>query len=417
MTDLLREIGATIKKNKLRTFLTGFSIAWGIFMLIALLGSGNGLKNGIESNFADRAKNVIMVSPGYTSVAYGGLPIDRAIKLDQRDLDFVGSEFPEIDYITGVIQNSSVMTYDKNYGVWGSIGVNPDAAYINNIQINSDKGRFINDIDVRLHRKIIVINNEIEEILFPDKQNPLGKYILIDKIAFLIVGVYKDVKGNTNVPAYIPLSTAQILYNRGQNIDKIDFTVKDLNTLKKNEDFSNRFRERMAFLHRFDPSDKSAISVWNMAKYSVQTTQLFNMITIFIWVIGFLSLVAGIVGVSNIMLITVKERTREFGIRKAIGASPFSILRLVLIESIMVTAVFGFTGMILGIGLMEFINNMLESAAKASSEQMTVFLNPTVDITTVTEATIILIVAGALAGCIPAIRAIKISPVEAMRSE
>lgn len=414
--DSLREIGATIKTNKLRTFLTGFSIAWGIFMLIFLLGAGNGLRNGVEANFSRRAKNTISIWPGITSLPYKGLPVDRSIKFDQKDFELI-KKLPEVDYISAQINKNGIISYDKEYGSWRMLGVHPGASYINNIDMSTGRGRFVNDIDIKKKRKVIVINTEMQDILFKD-ENPLGKYVLADGIAFQVIGVYKDEAGRTNVPAFIPFSTAQSLYSKNYGIDRIDFSVKGLKTVAENEAFVEKLNEHLGALHSFDSADNSAISMWNTAANSVQSTQIFDAITLFIWVVGILSLIAGIVGVGNIMLITVKERTREFGIRKAIGASPSSILRLVLLESILITATFGYLGMLFGIGVTEIANSITETFAQNREVGAPViFQNPTVDIGIVFQATLVLIVAGVTAGCIPAIRAVRISPVEAMRSE
>lgn len=414
--DSLREIGATIKKNKLRTFLTGFSIAWGIFMLIVLLGAGNGLKNGITSNFSRRAKNSVSIWGGYTSIPYKGLPVDRQIKFDYKDYDLVRNKIPEVEYVSAQIGKSETISYNKNYGTWRMNGVHPDAGYINNINIVSGKGRFINTIDLETRRKVIVINSEMEDILFKG-ENPLGKYVLAKDIAYQVIGVYKDDAGRSDVPVYIPFSTAQSLYSKNYGFERLDFTIKGLNTIEANEAFIKRFRQKMGALHNFDPEDKSALSIWNTAEDSVQAESIFGAITIFIWVVGLASLMAGIVGVGNIMLITVKERTREFGIRKAIGASPISVLRLVLLESIIITTAFGYIGMILGVGLLELINSGMEMSANGGGNEPTVFSNPTVDLNIALSATLVLIVAGVIAGYIPAKRAVSISPIEAMRAE
>ncbi len=414
--DSIREIGTTIKTNKLRTFLTGFSIAWGIFMLIFLLGAGNGLRNGIESNFSRRAKNTISIWPGATSMPYKGLPVDRSIKFDQKDFNLI-KRLPEVDYISAQINRRSIISYNKEYGSWSTLGVHPGAAYINNIDMSTGSGRFVNEIDIERKRKVIVINSEMQDILFKG-ENPLGKYVTAQGIAFLVIGVYKDETGRTNVPSYIPFTTAQSLYNQNYGIDRIDFTVVGLKTEAQNEAFIEKFRQQMGALHNFDPKDKSAVSMWNTAADSMQTAQVFDAITLFIWVVGILSLIAGVVGVGNIMLITVKERTREFGIRKAIGASPASILRLVLLESILITAVFGYLGMVFGVGVTEIANSITEAMAQTQEAGTpVVFKNPTVDIGIVFQATLVLIVAGVTAGSIPAIRAVRVSPVEAMRAE
>lgn len=414
--DSLREIGATINKNKLRTFLTGFSIAWGIFMLIVLLGAGNGLKNGITANFSSRAKNAVSVGTGYVSMPYKGLPVDRQVKFDNKDYDLLRNKIPEIDYVSAQIERRSTISFEKEYGSWGMNGVYPDAAYISNIDMSTGRGRFINQIDMDQRRKVIVINTEMEQVLFKG-EDALGKYVTSDGIAFQVVGVYKDETGRTNVPSYVPFSTAQSLYGKGYNVDRLDFTVKGLNTMPENEAFIKRLREKLGALHNFDPEDKSAIWIWNTAEDAVQTEAIFGGITMFIWIVGIASLIAGIVGVGNIMLITVKERTREFGIRKAIGANPYSILKLVLLESIIITTSFGYIGMVFGVGLTELISEGMKMAPASADGGPSIFKDPTVDLGIVLAATAVLIVSGVFAGYIPAKRAVSISPIEAMRSE
>lgn len=414
--DSLREIGATISKNKLRTFLTGFSIAWGIFMLIVLLGAGNGLKNGITSNFSNRAKNAVSVGGGYVSMPYKGLPVDRQVKFDNKDYDLLRNKIPEVDYVSAQIERRTTISYNKEYGSWGINGVYPDAAYISNIDMSTGKGRFINQIDMDHRRKVIVINTEMQQVLFKG-EDALGKYVTADGIAYQVVGIYKDETGRTNVPCFIPFSTAQSLYGQGYNIDRLDFTVKGLTTMPQNEAFIKKLREKLGALHNFDPEDKSAIWIWNTAEDAVQTETIFSGITMFIWVVGIASLIAGIVGVGNIMLITVKERTREFGIRKAIGANPYAILKLVLLESIIITTAFGYIGMVVGVGLTELISEGMRMAPASADGGPSIFKDPTVDLGIVLAATLVLIVAGVFAGYMPAKKAVSISPIEAMRSE
>lgn len=415
--DSLREIGSTIKKNKLRTFLTGFSIAWGIFILIALLGAGNGLKNGITSNFSRRAKNAVSVWPGSTSKPFEGLPLDRVVKFDDKDLDMLRYKIPGVDHVSGQIYHSSILSNGNNYGTWNMLGVHPDASYINSIDMSTGKGRFINDLDIVKRRKVIVINTEIADILFLNT-DPLGKFVIAKEVSYMVIGVYKDNTGRTNIPSYIPFSTAQSIYSKNYGTDRLDFTIKGLTTVEQNEAFIKELRAKLGALHHFDPEDEAAISIWNTAEDVAQTENILNGITFVIWIIGICSLISGIVGIGNIMLITVRERTKEFGIRKAIGASPISVLNLVLLESIVITTIFGYVGMMFGIGLMELINHGMESAASAASDTgPTVFKNPSVDLGIVMISTGILIVAGVIAGSIPAIKAIRISPIEAMRAE
>lgn len=415
--DSLREIGSTIKTNKLRTFLTGFSVAWGIFMLIALLGAGNGLKNGMESNFTFRAKNTISIWPGSTTIPYKGLPLDRKVRFDERDYELVKNKFPEVDRITGQIWQRATISFGDNYGSWTMLGVHPDGAYINNIDMATGSGRFINEMDIRRKRKVIVINTEMAEVLFKGA-DPLGQFINANNIAYRIIGIYKDQTGRSNVPSFIPFSTGQSLYSKSYGMDRLDITVVGLDTEAKNDEFIDRFRYEMSRLHKFDPQDKAALGIWNTSANAVQTAQIFGTINAFIWTVAVLSLIAGVVGIGNIMLITVKERTREFGIRKAIGASPASILRLVMLESVIITALFGYIGMVFGIGLVEIVNSIAEMISQgAEPGTPSVFKNPNVDIGIILQATGVLIIAGVTAGSIPAVRAVRISPVEAMRAE
>lgn len=413
--DSLREIFSTISKNKLRTALTGFAVAWGIFMLIILLASGNGLQNGITSNFSNRAQNTITLWPGWTSMPYKGMPSNRNIKFDDKDYDLIRNKTPEAEYVSARVSQSVTMSYGEEYGAWRLDGVSQDAAFINNIKVNAGDGRFMNKLDVENRRKVIVISPEMKRLLFKS-EDPLGKHVIANGIAFQVIGIYDDtdVFGN-NPPAYVPFTTAQMLYSKGWGFRQIDFTVKGLKNLDENKAFVEKIRNRMAQLHGFDPADRSALYVRDMAEQVAETESIFGIIKLFIWVIGIASLMAGIVGVGNIMLITVKERTKEIGIRKAIGSSPGAILRLIIFESIMITTVAGYIGVVLGVFLTEMISKGM--AMSGSSDGPSVFKDPTVDLGTVAVATLVLVIAGVLAGLMPALKATRVRPIEAMRAE
>lgn len=414
--DSLREILSTISKNKLRTALTGFAVAWGIFMLIILLASGNGLKNGVTSNFSNRAQNSVTLWPGWTSMPYKGLPTNRNIKFDHKDYDLIKNRIPEVEYVSARVSQSVTISYEKEYGAWRLDGVSQDAAFINNIKVRAGDGRFLNKLDVDNKRKVIVISPEMKRLLFKDA-DPLDKYVIANGIAYLVIGVYDDSDMfMNNPPAYIPFTTAQMLYNKGWGFRQIDFTVKGITDIDANKAFVERVRKRVAQLHSFDPADRSALYVRNTAEDVAETNMIFNGINFFIWIIGLASLMAGIVGVGNIMLITVKERTREIGIRKAIGASPASVLRLIIFESILITTVAGYIGMVFGILLTEGINSMM-TVGPRTMDSPTVFKDPTVDIGTVVVATLVLVIAGVIAGLIPALKATRVRPIEAMRAE
>ncbi len=413
--DSIREIFSTIGKNKLRTFLTSFAVAWGIFMLIILLAAGNGLKNGVTSNFSRRAQNSVTLWPGWTSMAYKGLPTNRQIKFDQKDYDLIRNKIPEVEYVSVRLSQRVTLSYEKEYGSWDIDGVSQDASIINNLKVANGNGRFLNKMDVDNRRKVIVLSPDMKKVLFKDK-DPIDQYVIADNnIAYQVIGVYdnEDIYDN-NPPGYIPFTTAQMLYNKGYGFRRIDFTVVGLSTKEANEKFVEKLRQRMGTLHNFDPADRSALYVRNTAEDMLEAQSIFFIITAFIIVIGIASLLAGIVGVGNIMLITVKERTKEIGIRKAIGATPFSVLKLIIFESILITTVAGYIGIVIGVGITEGISTIM---ANAPSDGPSIFKDPTVDLSTVIWATVVLIVAGTIAGLIPALKATKVSPIEAMRAE
>ncbi len=409
--DWFREVASTIKKNKARTFLTGVAVAWGILMLIVLLGAGNGLKNGIQSNFSGRAQNTVTLWPGWTSVPYKGMPAVRRIKFDDKVYNYISNDLPNVEYISARVSRNVTLTYGNQYGAWNLNGVSPDASKIFQIKIN--KGRFINDIDIKQRRKVVVINDDIAQVLFPN-EDPMGKFVIADNLTYQVVGLYEDEEGWSNPPAYIPFTTAQTLYSFGYGFQQIDFTVRNLNTKKENDLFITELREALGKMQYFEPTDLSALYIWNTAKDSLEMQGLFSAITLVVIIIGLASLMAGIVGVGNIMLITVKERTREIGIRKALGAKPFSILKLIILESIMITTLAGYVGILIGVGITEGVATLIESMP---SDGPSMFQNPTVNLTTVILATLFLILCGVIAGLIPAIQATRVSPIEAMRAE
>ncbi|GHU60718.1 ABC transporter permease [Bacteroidia bacterium] len=413
--DSVREILATIKENKLRTVLTGFAVAWGIFMLIILLASGNGLRNGVMSNFSGRAVNSVRVYPGQMSMPYKGLPAGRNIRFDFRDYYMVKDKVPELEFLSARINANLTVSNGDEYVSLNAYGGTADLAFIVNIKIKEGMGRFINRMDDKMRRKVMVIHPDHQKVLFKD-ENPIGKYVIANGIAYQVIGVYGASAhfNNTNPPAYIPLTTAQMLYNRGYGFNNLEFTVTGLNTIEANEAFSMRLREKFGALHGFNPEDRSALWINNNAQDSIQANNIFSVINIFLLIIGLASMMAGIVGVGNIMVITVKERTREIGIRKAIGASPASILRLIILESIFVTTCAGYVGIVLGVGLTEVMGMAM---SQNTGENGTVFLDPTVNMSTVIGATVLLIVCGVVAGLIPAVKAVKVKPLEAMRAE
>ncbi len=419
--DIWQEIYSSLRRNKLRTFLTGFSVAWGIFILIVLLGAGNGLIHAFEEQSKDISVNTIQIYPGQTSKSYKGLKEGRNIYLDETDRHLSKQDFQKnITKVsaTMTIGGSPTLTYGDNYVGAGVRGVYPNYRDIEPMTIGFGKGRFINELDIRDCRKVIVINERSRKVIFP-KNDALGKDIKVGDVMYHVVGVYKDRGNEQNSTAYIPFTTAKAIYAKGDTIDNLILTTKGLNTEKANNDFEKSYRKVIAEHHKFDPDDKSGIWIWNRFTDYLQTLQTKNVLNTAIWVIGIFTLMSGIVGVSNIMLITVRERTKEFGIRKALGASPSSILWLVITESVFITTIFGYVGMVLGVAATEYMNFVAgnQTFSMGGDWHVTIFSNPTVDIHVAINATLTLIIAGTLAGLFPARKAVRIKPIEALQSE
>lgn len=420
MTDLFQEISQTLRKNKLRTVLTGLSVSWGIFILIVLLGAGNGLKNGVTENFSDRAVNRVTLWSGTTSMPHNGLKSGRRLQFSENEIKAIETEVEESRLVAPRLDRSQTISFGKEYGSYTIRGVMPGYSEIEMLEIAPDAGRFINNLDVREKNKVIVLDKKIANILFKE-QNPVGKYVKVGNIIFKVVGVNsKKVRWGTP-NAYVPFSTAQLIFNPSKKINNISFTVEGLTTKEENEKFNESLRGLMGRHLNFNANDKQALWINNSQEDYIETQKIFGAITMFVSIIGILTLIAGIVGVSNIMLVSVKERTREIGIRKAIGAPPWAILKTVIIEALIITSIFGYIGILTGIGFTELVNFIMEQSANgvaATDEvQMSVFKNPTVNITYVLFATFILIAAGVLAGYLPARKAVKIKPIEAMRQE
>ncbi|HKM93793.1 MAG TPA: ABC transporter permease [Prolixibacteraceae bacterium] len=418
--DIWQEILSTIKKNKLRTFLTGFAVAWGIFILMVLLGAGNGLSNGVGSNFEGRSINAMEIWSRETSMPYDGFQSGRNIQLDMDDFDAV-RKMKKIDKITARYWiGDRTYAFNSEYGNYSTQACHPDYIDIENYLIS--KGRFLNDIDMQYGRKVMVIGSEIEEALFKNV-DPVGQILKVGNVPFKIVGVYSEKNPRQGTrQGFIPLTTAQILFNAGKRIHNLALTTHKI-TKTESLQVEKDIRNLLAKKHKFNPKDERAVGIYNSFEDYIKTMNIFRAIKMFVWLIGIGTLIAGIVGVSNIMLIVVKERTKEIGIRKALGATPNSIIGLVLLEAILITALAGYIGMFLGISLMEGINFLMEQQAQvqvgASGDQgeMRMFLNPTVDLRIALSAMLLLISAGALAGYIPAKKASAIKPIEALRDE
>ena len=419
MHDIFAEILATAKRNKLRTALTGFSVAWGIFMIIFLLGAGNGLINAQMQQSNRFMDNSMMVGGGMTTKAYDGLKEGREIQLNDKDIDVTSNEYPNIvdDVGATIQQQGNTVNLGENY-----VSTQMQGVYPNEIRINKKEmlhGRFINDIDLKERRKVIVMgSDDAKELWGGNIKDFIGKHVNVGKMAFMVVGIYKSDKSGRNTSIYTPFTTFRTIYNKGDKTDRIVFSFHGLPTEKANEEFEKNYLARLNGNHRAAPDDEGAIWIWNRFTQSMQMNTGLGIIQTALWIIGLFTLLSGIVGVSNIMLITVKERTREFGIRKAIGATPWSILKLIIIESVIITTFFGYVGMLLGVAANEYMDATIgHTTVNSGVFEATMFLNPTVGIDVCIEATLVMIIAGTIAGLIPARKAAKIRPIEALRAE
>lgn len=419
MRDIIVEIWSTVRRNKLRTALTGFAVAWGIFMLIFLLGAGNGLINAMMLQNSKFLDNSMMVGGGMTTKAYDGLKEGRSITLNDKDMAVTDNNFSSNVEETGGSYSVSGITVSQgaNY-----VSSTLEGVYPNEIEINKKEmlyGRFINDIDIEQKRKVLVLSEDDAKELMPQgTQRLVGSHVDVGGYAFRVVGVYKADRSGMKVSAYTAFTTIRTIYNKGDKVGTILFSFKGLDTQEANDAFEAQYRARINRNHRAAPDDESSVWIWNRFTQNLQMDMGMNMIRTALWIVGLFTLLSGIVGVSNIMLITVKERTREFGIRKAIGAKPLSILRLIIIESIVITTFFGYIGMLAGIAANEYMDATIgRMKVNSGLFEATMFYNPTVGIGVCIAATVVMIVAGTLAGLIPARKAARIRPIEALRAE
>ena len=416
MTDLIQEVYGTIMRNKLRTALTGFSVAWGIFMLIVLLGAGNGLIHAFEGQSANMKMNSMKIFPGFTSKPYRGMQEGRHVSLDDRDREITATAFPDQVVTVGATssQTGVTLTYGRE-----RVDITVDGVFPNYPELEAVKlkeGRFINPRDMAERRKVMVLHEKTARTLFP-QTNPIGHYVNASGVAYQIVGIYQD-QNSFSPTALVPFATLQAVYAKGDSIDNVTFTTKNLADEAANTIFEADYRRVLGQQKQFDPTDDGAIWIWNRFTQYLQQQTATQILHVAIWVIGIFTLLSGIVGVSNIMLITVRERTHEFGIRKALGARPRSILWLIISESVAITTFFGYLGMVAGIGVTEYMNVVAgKQTVDIGVFAMTVFEDPTVDLSVAIQATLTLIVAGTLAGLFPALKAVRIRPIEALRAE
>ena len=411
--ELLNEIWQTARRNKLRTTLTGFAVAWGIFMLIVLLGAGNGLINANLKQSDRFLSSSMVVFGGWTSKAYQGLKEGRSVRLHDRDMEITATEFKEnVDEVGAQYNTSATISLGQQYISTTISGIYPNHTKIDKVEILH--GRYINDIDIKESRKVLVVGNKQAKEL----NCRVGDFVEVGNFAFKIVGIYKE-QENGRADAFGSYTAIKRIYGaKTDDIGRIEFTFHGLATEEANTAFEKNYRRRINAEHQAHPDDEDAIWLWNRFTQNLQMEQGIGIIRTALWIIGLFTLLSGIVGVSNIMLITVKERTHEFGIRKAIGAKPWNVLKLIIVESVIITTFFGYIGMVLGIAANEYMNATLgHDTIDTGLFKATMFLDPTVGLDVCIEATMVMIIAGTIAGLIPAFKASRIRPIEALRAD
>ena len=412
MLDGLQEIAFTLRQNKLRTLLTAFGVFWGVFMLVLLLGFGRGMQHGVMDNFGSDVLDFIIIFSGDTSVAYHGMGLGRRIQLDETDVQAISRQIRGVRLISAERSlGSGTITYQGKNSNADIRGI-PDEYFRIKEDIPFNFGRRVDPLDVNEIRKVAVVGTTVAERLFPKGTDPAGKDIRVKDVVMKVVGVFYDKSnhGRNSERVFIPQTSYQKIFGGGNNINAI-WLRPEAGT--DGIELEKKVLELVKRRHGVSPDDKRGVDSFNMAVPATNINRLFLGINIFIWFVGMGTLTAGIVGISNIMIITVKERTREIGVRKALGATPFSIIGTLLLESTLVTSVAGYVGLVLGVGLLELISFGLRS----TGAKLPYFLNPEINFQVAVTAILLLVGVGILAGLVPALRAARITPTEAMRAQ
>ncbi|MCR5434138.1 MAG: ABC transporter permease [Bacteroidaceae bacterium] len=416
MLDTFQEIYGAIMRNKMRTIATGFAVASGLFLIIVLQGAGNGVINSFEANMGNFSFDAIHIFGGMTTKPFEGIKEGRFIQLDSRDVEMTERVFPNYvkDVMPSLEKSGLIASFGQQHISAELMGVRPSWAALDAVKIL--QGRFINEIDLQQKRKVVVISDSNAKDLFPKEREVIGKALDLSGISYTVVGIYKDEQMSNERTFYAPFTTIAAIYNYGRFINRLSMTIHHIESDTVMEQFMDEYTRAASHIHSFAPDDKRALWIWNQAGDSIQMKKAQNILHTAFWILGLLTLVSGVVGVSNIMLISVKERTREFGIRRAIGARPWSIIRMVMAESVVITAIFGYIGMLLGVFFCEWMDNTVgNQTMDVGVFQAKYFVDPTVNISTCLIATVIIVVAGALAGFFPARKAVKVKPIDALR--
>lgn len=411
--DKWQEIFFTMKKNKLRSFITAFNVAWGIFILIILMGFGSGFQHGVEQQFNDDATNSLWIRAGKTSKPYNGIKPGKQIRFTNQDYEAI-KQIEGVEYITGRYYLSGEFTvrYKNNVSFFNVRSCHPDHQYLEKTLVTS--GRYLNDTDQRQKRKVTVIGEKVVEVLF-GKLNPIGEYVNVNGIEYKVVGTFKDEGSDFEQKViYIPISTAQIAYGGSNYVHMLMVTVGNASETESKM-IEADVLSYLSGKHNFDPTDKKAVRIFNGVENFMEFMNLFAGIRFFLFIVGVFTLIAGVVGVSNIMLIVVKERTKEVGVRKALGATPGSIIGLFLQESMFITLMAGYFGLVAGFVFID--TGSLSTMMISFGFPMEFFVRPEVSLKGAVAATMVLALFGSLAGYFPARKAAKVEPIEALKDE
>jgi putative ABC transport system permease protein len=410
--DRWQEILDTLWRNKLRSILTAFSMAWGIFMLVILLGLGNGLSNGVQAGFADDATNSVWVFTGTTTLPSQGMPIGRRVVLANRDVDQT-RELPQIDHVTGRFligannfSNDLRVSFGNKVSSFDVRAVHPDHLYLERTEMVL--GRFLSEIDLQQRAKVAVVGVDVADFLYGE-QAVVGRWLNIGRVAYQVIGVFTDSGGDgERAKIYIPISTAQAAYSGADRVNMLMFTVGDAD-VEQTKEIADKVRTNLAEAHHFSPEDKQALRIRNNVEQFQSIKSIFTMISLFVWIMAAGTILAGVVGISNIMMIVVRERTKEIGIRKALGAHPRHIIGSVVQEAVALTAGAGYLGLCGGVGMLALVGSLIP--------KNDMFADPSIDLRVAIAATVVLMIAGTLAGLFPALAAARVNPIVALRDE